>query len=545
MESEQAANDLPPDFETLLHRKVEGKSSSTQRSMRHHYRKLYQETGEIPPALLVKDGRSHYSGKKSSLDGDIINRFIERVRNSADRTSNEFITRKRRRITVFKDLLEAEFNCTIEESKLRAIVRSFNLSKDYLKKDDDDTTKPPSYFEAEPVGALVMMDGVIADYFEVFVDGKWKAPTFIEFFDFGSRKLLAMHGYLSESNENSLDIFKRFLYGNRFANQNMALRPDQAGGFLNLKRPMTELNFKYSHPNGFHFIDDYARPGTPKDKAHLEASHKAFHDYEQVIINRFKDRISSVEKRNTRIGNKFETKDMHRLAISLDELNASGLIAEYMHKHNSNNHRFTHNGKTMRWKPDDYWHEYLETHETFQFKPEDIELCTCYGYEKHNAVISKKGTITFRTKLYYVEDKGLWSSYDSTDVTISLIEGKLAIFKREKGGEYIGEALVIPAPEKSAKIVSKQKDKVAKIDEKAEVARIVLLLESLEISVVKPMLDQFISDGLTLEITDELCREHAGKYSMGKGTPIGFGLFASDVKKRLKELNPSKIIPFS
>lgn len=435
------------EFEVLLHRKLLTKTGATKRSMAAYYRKQYAKNGVIPAALLDKhlgqDGRVA-AGRKSTLDEAIVNRFIAWVKNSADRNHPEFITRKRRRISVFRMLLENEFGGTIAESKLYALCRTHNLSGYLKQRDDDSKAKPPSFWPAEPVGALIMMDGVKSHYFKVLHEGKFRSVVYIEFYDMGSRRLMAMHAYLSESSENSIDIFKRFLRGNTFVKQVMMLRPDNAGGFLNLKRPMNELNVGsewasgYAFPGGFKFVDDYARAGEPQDKAHLEASHKRFHDFETVIINHFNDKISKVERVMTKVENRMEEKDVHSLNISLEELNNSGLTEKYMSLHNDNPHRFTENGKQRKWVPNERWAQFLEENQgnSFIFADKDINACTRYGYEKHSATITKKGVITFRTKNYYVDDHSLWSNQDSTKVTISLIDGHLAIFNNNKDGKY-------------------------------------------------------------------------------------------------------------
>ena len=44
---------------------------------------------------------------------------------------------------------------------------------------------------------------------------------------------------------------------NKFAHKVMKIRPDNAGGFLNLQRPLKEMNNRYARPKGFSFLDDF------------------------------------------------------------------------------------------------------------------------------------------------------------------------------------------------------------------------------------------------------------------------------------------------
>lgn len=540
-------SDEPPDFETLLHQKVCDKKKSTQRSLKAYYRKLYKESGEIPPALFVDEGRC-FAGKKSTLDSAIHSRFIDMVIKSSDATDIfSYYTKDQRKVTVFHENLEKEFGRKIAINQLYTVVRSCNLKR-YLEMSDDEdgVQKMPGFFKAEPVGALVQMDGVEADYFEIYEDGRWRKPIWIEFFDLGSRKLLAMHAYLSESSKNAVDIFTRFLIGNEFAHQQMNIRPDNAGGFKNLKRPIHELNRRYSVPGGFIFIDDFARAGTPKDKAHLESSHRAAHkNLERSIINHFKDRIDSQYKKQKKIGNTLRAVTVTRLKITLEELNSSGMTENYMKRHNGEKHRFTEDGMQRSWVPDDRWNAHLNANKTFRFKADDIELCKRYGYEKAVATISKEGTITYLKRKYYVENKELWSRSSSTKVKISLIDDHLAIFKPHDDGEYIGAAKALQAPVKPDSIINREKAKVIKIQTENEQFSIIEELKAAGMIVGEKKVRQMIDEGLTLELTRQLLLEHHDKYSKRPGTLLPFNQFTSDVTRLLAELNPKKLIPYA
>jgi hypothetical protein len=543
----ETPEEVPEDFETLLFRKVQGKPASTQRSMRSYYRKLYAATGEIPCALFVEEGR-RFAGKKSTLDMAIQSRFIDMVMKSADQGDIfNYYTQDQRKVTVFHDNLEQEFGRKIPINQLYSIVRSCNLRR-YLEMPDSDTDtqKMPGFFKAEPVGALVQMDGVEADYFEIMVAGKWRKPIWIEFMDLGSRKLLAMYAYLSESSENSVDIFCRFLRENAFAQQAMKIRPDQAGGFRNLKRPIKELNNRYAMPDGFLFIDDFARAGTPKDKAHLESSHRAAHKtLERSIINHFTDRIVGQYKKQKKTGTNMRTVTVTQLNISLDDLNQSGMTEAYMARHNGERHRFTEDGTQRTWVPDDRWQNHLASVPHFRFKPEDIELCKIYGHPKAAATISKDGTITYQKQKFYVENTDLWSRSSPTKVKVSLIDGGLAIFKDDDEGIYRGKAKALQAPVRSEKLADKEKAKVAKIHIDNEQHNIIFLLKEAKMIVNEEQVRHFISLGLTLAITSQLLLDNSESYAKKPNTIVPFHLFSSDVKKYLAATNKTKLLPYA
>jgi len=52
------------------------------------------------------------------------------------------------------------------------------------------------------------------------------------------------------------------------------------------------LNLKHSTPGGFYMGSDFSRIHAPKDKAHLESSHRSLHNFEIRIIKAFEDRIA-------------------------------------------------------------------------------------------------------------------------------------------------------------------------------------------------------------------------------------------------------------
>ena len=122
-------------------------------------------------------------------------------------------------------------------------------------------------------------------------NGYWQKPNVIEFYDTGSRHMFILDAYFSESSYNSLDLFTQFLLSTPFPQKKIRIRPDNAKGFLNLKRTINALNLKHSTPNGFYMEPDFAKIHSPKDKAHLESSHRSPHNFEIRIIKAFENRI--------------------------------------------------------------------------------------------------------------------------------------------------------------------------------------------------------------------------------------------------------------
>lgn len=543
------------DFEKLLELKLKNAKPSSRRALRKYYREQYAQNGVVPNALrpvnnaIASCGKAGNVGRKRLLDDVVYQRFITMVKESADVTNiRTFATRAHRKVTYYHQRLEREFAIQIPINQLYSVVRSHPQLKDWLAQADDGVTgavKPPQFFKAAPVGELVQMDGVEADYLAIWDNGKWVTPTWIEFFDQGSRKLLAMHAYLSESSENSVDIFTRFLADNAFPCLEMSIRPDNAGGFKNLRRPMKELNLRIDRPEKFMFVDDYARAGKPKDKAHLESSHRAVHLFERFIIDHFQERIAGqYQKRKQNADGSFKTVTVTQLQISLDELNDSSLIADYMHKHNAQKHRFTDNGIQKTWIPDEKWEQALKTHDSFYWKPEHIELCRIYGHTKTVATISKDGLIQYQKQKYSVADKALWSSSSSTKIKISFVDGKLAIFKNSDDGVLLGMALPLQAPVYSEKAAEHKAAKVAKLNDERGYVAIAGALLDVGMVVNDSRLGKFVKDGLTFEATLYLLDQHQAKYAKRPGL-FSFNQFISDAESYLAAHKPQKFVPYA
>jgi hypothetical protein len=346
-------------FYLLLHKKIMNKKGSTKRRAKKYYKDQYQKTGIIPKPLLlaekgIMEGRT-CSGRPRSLDTQIRQRFIEMVKKSCDHSSQEFIfiTQKARTVKNYHHWLEEEFNRSISLTALRRCVKQENLHP-YLKKPDFEEGIPEKYcFTPEPIFDLVQMDGCVLKYFKIRNDkGHWQKPNVIEFYDTGSRYMFILDTYFSESSLNSVDLFRQFLLSTQFPHKKIRVRPDNAKGFLNLKRAINALNLSHSTPGGFYMEPDFARIYAAKEKAHLESSHRSLHNFEIRIIKAFENRIAKTEPGYSFTHGKKKQITVTLLDITLDDLKNSGLIEEYRHEHNCTRHYFSENGAVSSWIPE-------------------------------------------------------------------------------------------------------------------------------------------------------------------------------------------------
>ena len=97
---------------------------------------------------------------------------------------------------------------------------------------------------------------------------------------------------------------------------------------------------------------DFARIHAPKDKAHLESSHRSLHHFEIQIIKAFEDRIVKTVPGYIFTRGKKEQITITLLDISRHELKSSSLIQDYCHEHNTTKHYFSENGKISTWVPE-------------------------------------------------------------------------------------------------------------------------------------------------------------------------------------------------
>ena len=437
-------------FYLLLHKKIMDKEGSAKRRAKKYYKDQYQKTGIIPKPLLlaeqgIMEGRK-CSGRPRSLTTQVQQRFIEMVKSSCDHSSQDFIfvTQKARIVKNYHHWLEEEFNKPIALTALRRCVERENL-KTYLNKPDFEEDIPGKYyFSPEPVFDLIQMDGCFFRYCKIRNDkGYWQKPNVIEFYDTGSRHMFVLDTYFSESSLNSVDLFRQFLLSTPFPQKKIRIRPDNAKGFLNLKRTINALNLTHSSPGGFYMAPNFARIHAAKEKAHLESSHRSLHNFEIRIIKAFADRIVKTEPGYSFAHGKKNKITVTFLDINLDDLRNSGLIEAYRHEHNSSKHYFSENGRVSSWIPNEKLTDFFEAeHEVLTFTPEQVKEYIKYGFKKTKATVSKKKMIRFDNQDYYVTvGADLFSSHKSTPVQISQYNDKLFIFQPTANGILLGEAL--------------------------------------------------------------------------------------------------------
>lgn len=502
-------------FYLLLHKKIMDKKGSTKRRAKKYYKDQYKKTGIIPKPLLlaekgIMEGRK-CSGRPRSLDTQVRQRFIEMVKNSCDHSSQEFIfiTQKARTIKNYHHWLEEEFNRPISLAALRRCVGQENL-KPYLNKPDFEEEISEKYcFSPEPVFDLIQMDGCVFRYFKIRNDkGYWQKPNVIEFYDTGSRHMFVLDTYFSESSLNSVDLFRQFLLSTPFPHKKIRIRPDNAKGFLNLKRAINALNLSHSIPGGFYMEPDFARIHAAKEKAHLESSHRSLHNFEIRIIKAFEDRIVKTEPGYSFAHGKKDKITVSFLDINLDDLKNSGLIEAYRHEHNSTKHYFSENGRVSSWIPNQKLADFFGAgHEVQTFCPEQVKEYIKYGFKKTKATVSKKKMIRFDNQDYYVTaGADLFSSHKSTPVQISQYNDKLFIFEPTANGILLGEALAQKPYEKPAKPSDCD-------PEPNELELMTTLLEQHGMVVGRPALIECHLKGLTLPMTKKVFQLNQNRYS--------------------------------
>lgn len=504
---------LPMDdrFFILLHKKIMDKTGSAKRRAKKYYMDQYRKTGVIPKPLLlagqgIMEGRK-CSGRRRVLTEKIQKRFIEMVKASSDPLDDRFvfITRHGRTIKNYHAWLEQEFERSISLGALRRFARQANL-RVYLEKPDfEKETDPSTCFKDEPVFDLIQMDGCKFRYFKILSDdGAWAKPQVIELFDTGSRDMLMLEAYFSESSLNSVDLFEKFLVSTPFPQKTIRLRPDNAKGFVNLKRPIKELNIKFSLPGGFYLQPDFSRIHAPKDKAHLESSHRSIHHFEMRIIKHFEDRIVKTEPGYIYKKAKKEKITITYLDIDLETLRHSGLLEAYRRQHNEQKHYYCVNGKTSAWVPKEKFDAGLAQYERLTFSADDVGHFVKYGYDKIKAIVSTKGIITFKKQTYYVAVGAQhFSRHKSTKVYISDIGDKLFIFEHKENGILLGEALRREPYKKSVKQA---------VTEPNAVELIGAYLQEKKMVVDRPRLIDIHHKGLTLKVAKAIYRRNRQRY---------------------------------
>ncbi len=546
-------DDLPLDerFLILLHKKIMDKTGSAKRRTKKYYTDQYRKTGVIPKPLLlaglgIMEGRK-CSGRRRVLSAKIQNRFVEMVKASSDQMDNRFvfITRHGRTIKNYHAWLEQEFDRKISLGALRRFARQAGL-KVYLEKPDfEEEADFSACFKDEPVFALIQMDGCNFHYFKIRSDDDgWTKPQVIEFFDTGSRFMFVLDAYFSESSLNSVDLFEKFLVSSPFPQKKIRLRPDNAKGFLNLKRPINELNIKYSVPSGFYLQPDFARIQAPRDKAHLESSHRSIHRFEMQIIKHFEDRIAKLEPGYLYRNGKKQKITVTSLDIDLETLRESGLLESYRLKHNEQKHYFSVDGKTSAWVPKEKFDAALGHYERLTFSADDVRHFAKYGYDKIKATVSTKGIITFNKHTYHVVVGAQhFSRHQSTKVYISDVGDKLFIFEHKEDGILLGEALRRLPYDKPIK---KQPDL-----EPNAVELIGAYLQDKKMVVDRPQLIDIHHQGLTLTTAKAIYRHNRQRYIAYAGklrqpeAITGKALFNAFILDCQRQLSNSPVVEYA
>ena len=510
-------NDLTLDerFYLLLHKKIMPKKGSAKRRSKKYYLDKYKKSGIIPtPLLLVEkgimDGRKA-SGRPRSIDEQTKRRFIEMVKASSDPSSADFIfiTKKARTIKNYHAFIEEELGKSISLSALRRCAKRENLTF-YLEKDDfEDDVAVKHAFTPEPVFALIQMDGCRFRYFKIKDEkGNFQHPQVIELFDTGSRYMFALSAYFTESNANAVDLFTRFLLSTPFPLQKIRIRPDNAKGFLNLKRVIQALNLVHATPDGFYMESDFSRPSSPKDKAHLESSHQGLHNFEIRIIKAFEDRIVKIVPSCTLHRGRKEKITVTLLDITLYDLNDSALIKQYCNEHNRRKHYFNENAEIRAWVPSKKLDDFLSSlNHSLTFTPDQVIEYMKYGFRKVKATVSSKRIIRHDKRDYYVTAGAeKFSRHKSTPVHISGFKDKLFIFEPKEDGILIGEALAKKPFEKppALSLPHIQSD---------ELDRIILLLSMHGMVVDRSALIEVYHRGITLAKANWILHHNQTRYT--------------------------------
>jgi hypothetical protein len=488
--SEIAELPLDDRFRILLHKKIMHKKGAAKRRMKKYYKDLYGKTGVIPKPLLLAAG-GIFEGRRCSrrapaLDGEVERRFVEMVEASADLSDERFVFVSRRARTVknYHCWLEEEFGRPISLDALRRFARKSGLKRHLEKPDFGEEPAPRHAFKAEPVFGLLQMDGCTASYVKIRDGaGRWRKPVFIEIFDTGSRYMFVLDAFFGEDSGSALRLFSDFLLSVEFPRRTIRFRPDGAGGFENLKRVVRELNLRYSTPGGFFMEPDFARPARPKDKPHLESSHRALHNFEARVLKRYADRIAKYEQCFSFKNGKRRSTTVACVDIGIEQLRRDGFFDVYRTERNRSVHRFSEEGRTVSWVPEEKLGECLEGEDTFLLDGKTVEGLAKYGYKKVNATVSKNRTIVYGKREYYVASGAEnFGGVKGTPVSISRSEsGKLFIFERGADGVFLGEALprkpfqkpVEPVPEENGteKIARFLQSKGMAVDSKELVER--------------------------------------------------------------------------
>lgn len=491
------------------------KTGSAKRRSKKYYKDQYKKTGIIPvPLLLVEKGIMEgrkCSGRPRAIDEKTKRKFVEMVKASCDPSSQGFIfiTRRARTIKNYHYWLEQELGKTISLPALRRCAKRENL-KFYLEKEDEQIQSPVIHaFKSVPVFDLIQVDGCKFQYLKIRnKHGNWQKPQVIEVFDTSSRNMFILEFYFTESSLNSVDLFTRFLLSTPFPLKKIGIRPDQAKGFLNLKRPINAINLAHSTPQGFYFAPDFSRAYSPKDKAHLESSHRSLHNFEIRIIKAFENRIVKTIPEYTFKRGKKEKITVTLLDITLQELRISNMLSEYRNEHNHTQHYFTEDGVVSAWVPAQKFDDFLSNQaDILNFNPDQVQEYMKYGYRKIKATVSKSRTIRHDNRDYYVTSGAdRFSKHKSTPVKISRYKDKLFIFEQGEEGVLLGEAI-------AKKPFDRSPSPAPSPVPPDELDTIITLLGKHDMAVDRPALIEVYHKGLTLTRAEQVLHHNQLRYA--------------------------------
>ncbi|MBF0609469.1 MAG: hypothetical protein HQL61_18200 [Magnetococcales bacterium] len=360
---------------------------------------------------------------------------------------------------------------------------------------------------------------------------KWIKPVVIYFLDIASRYIMAIGAYPSESNESAADIFCKFLSDNVFPYKMIKIRPDNAKAFLNLKRPMHEINKKYSLPDSFMFVDDFSRAGKPLDKVYIESIHRQLHNYEQSIINKYSDKIAEKVKGTKFIGSNHEDITITRINISIDELNSSLILQEYKALHNTTSHRCTFENTFLKIMPEEIINNYIKSNKTFRIAENDIEEIHRYSYQKEKVSIIK-GRIQYKNMRYFVTD----IMFKNMKARATAVNNKLLLFEDKDDGIYLCDAL----PLKEYTDMEKTKQRIDNKIKKNEMELIIDLFVEYEFTYNNEKLSHLTNEGLTYDIAKDILSKNQIRYAAYNKGFIKFNLFITDFITYMKNNKKEK-----
>lgn len=507
---------LDEQFLTLLHKKIMDKTGSTKRRAKKYYMDKYKKTGIIPKPLIlagqgIMEGRK-CSGRQRVLSNEIKERFINMVKGSCDQNNPAFIfiTQKARKITIYHKFLEEEFQQKISIHALRRLVSENHLDFLLNQPDFNENDENKGFFNPEEVFNLVQVDGCRFQYLKIKDENDvFRKPQVIEFYDTGSRYMFVLESYFSESSFNAVELFRNFLLSVPFPQKKIRIRPDRASGFLNLRRPIRELNIKYSLPDKFYLDPDFSRVRSPKDKVHLESSHRSLHNFEISIIKKFEKKIVKLVPGYAYKGNKKVKVTITYLDITLEELRQSKLIEKYRSEHNEQTHRFSEEGKVQVWIPQEKFKRYMSSQQTIIFDPINLDELLKYGFEKKPATVNKDKTIVSNKRKYVVVvGAEKFSSYKSTKVKISEYDSKLYIFENKKDGICLGEAVCQEKSKKPETVLKKKEERL----KKNEIELISDFLVKKNMCINMKSLIAYYKRGLDLNMTKTIFEKNMKRY---------------------------------